>query len=205
VVTIPPADRSASPQLIRAAEAVNFHPFTAPGVGKIEDAPAAAGTKPSSDLLAVGTKAPAFTLRTPTGKKVSLSDYRGKALLLEFYAGWCPHCAAEAPHLRALAGRLPASKAALLAVNGDGEDAPSVFAYHVYFGLPFPALLDPAPGKDPVTFPTHGPVGRISTAYKVGYFPTFYVIDPQGRIAWRGDGEQPDALLRQQLLRAAGT
>ena len=87
--------------------------------------------------------------------------------------------------------------------NGSNEDAASVFAYHVYFGLPFPALLDPEPAKPAVTFPDHGTRGPVSKAYGVGYFPTFYVIDPQGRITWRADGEQPDALLKQELERAA--
>ncbi len=45
----------------------------------------------------------------------------------------------------------------------------------------------------------------MSRAYRLGYFPTFYVIDPTGRITWRSDGEQPDALLRRELRRAAGT
>ena len=89
-------------------------------------------------------------------------------------------------------------------MNGDNEDAASVFAYHVYFGLPFPAVLDPNPGQAPVTFPTHGSPGTVSKAYKVGYFPTFYIVDPKGRIAWRSDGEQPDELLWQQLLRTSG-
>ena len=35
-------------------------------------------------------------------------------------------------------------------------------------------------------------------------FPTFYVVDPKGKIAWASDGEQPDALIRQQLKKAAG-
>jgi hypothetical protein len=87
-------------------------------------------------------------------------------------------------------------------VNADGEDAASVFAYHRYFGLQFPALLDPS-GR-PGSFHDQGSPGPVSTAYRVQAYPTFFVLDPRGRLVWRGDGEQPDALLRQELARASG-
>ena len=86
---------------------------------------------------------------------------------------------------------MPESKYAFVSINGNNENAATVFAYHVYFGLPFPALLDPAPGQEPVTFPEHGAPGPVSRAYRIGFYPTFYVIDPKGRITWRSDGEQP--------------
>ena len=65
-------------------------------------------------------------------------------MLLEFFATWCPHCNAEAPHLQRLYASLPKSRYAFASVNADGEDAASVFAYHRYYGLSFPALLDPS-------------------------------------------------------------
>jgi peroxiredoxin len=202
VVTIPVADRSAPASLVREAEAVGFRPNTEPGVGQIEGRPLT-GPAPaaSKDLLPVGSAAPAFTLRTPPGKQVSLASLKGKAVLLELFATWCPHCAAEAPHLKAMYAKLPHDRYAFVAVNADSEDAASVLAYHIWFGLPFPALLDP--GSDPGTFHSAGSPGPVSTTYKVRLFPTFYVIDPKGRIAWSATGEQPDALLLQQLRLAA--
>ena len=205
IATLPAADRGASPALIRAAEAVGFHPTSSPGAGSIETAPAADAREPLSDgLLPVGSVAPGFTLRTPTGRPVSVRELRGKTVLLEFFSTWCPHCAAEAPHLRALYESLPKSKYAFVSVDASGADAASVFAYHVYFGLPFPAVLDPDPDAEPATFPEHGTIGPVSRAYRVSFLPTFYVLDPDGRITWRSDGEQPNALLRRELLRASG-
>lgn len=197
---IPTVDRHASPELVRAADAIGFHPNTARGVGTIEERPASAARPPSNPhLLPVGSRAPGFTLKTPTGETVSLADYRGKTVLVEFFATWCPHCAAEAPHLAELARAL--RNTAFVSVNADGEDAASVFAYHRYFGLPFPALLDPS--AQPGSFHQEGAPGPVTQLYRVQSYPTFYVIGPGGRITWRSDGEQPDALLRQALSQAA--
>ncbi len=144
-VTIPKADRTASPALIRAAEAVNFHPLTQDGLGQIEDEPASEANPPlTSNLLPVGSKAPTFTARTPTGRLVRLSDLKGKAVLLDFFATWCPHCAAESSHLQKLFASLDPKRTAFVAIDANGEDAPSVLAYHVYYGLGFPAVLDPS-------------------------------------------------------------
>ncbi len=192
------SDRDAPASLVKAANQVGFHPTTEPGVGEIESKPASAAPPPSNpNLLAVGSTAPAFTLKTPQGQTVSLSQYRGKAVLLEFFATWCPHCNAEAPHLRTLYASLPKSLYAFVSVNADGETAPSVFAFHRYYGLQYPALVDP--GSTPGSFNGQGSAGPVTTDYRVEAFPTFYVIDPLGQITWRSDGEQPDALLRKEL------
>jgi peroxiredoxin len=197
------ADLRAPAWLVAAARRVGFHTSTEPGVGLIESKPASAARPPSSSaLLPVGSVAPRFTLRTPEGDPVSLSSYRGRAVLLEFFATWCPHCQAEAPHLRRIARELGFRRYAYLSINGDGETAPSVYAFHRYFGLPYPALLDP--GGRPGSFSSSGEPGPVSKRYGLQNFPTFYVIRPDGRIAWRSDGEQPDALLVAELRRAAG-
>jgi peroxiredoxin len=186
-----------------AADAVGFHVTTGPDVGIVEALPAGALIPaPSRSLLAVGSMAPDFTLPAADGRQVRLSDYRGKTVLLEFGATWCSHCQAEAPHLLRLYGALPADKVAFLSVNGDSEDAASVHAFSRYFGLPWPSLLDP--GSPRGSFSRRGGIGPVSRAYGLALFPTFYLVDPEGRIAWRGDREQPDALLLERIRDIAG-
>ncbi len=198
------SDKSASAQLKKDAADVHFSPNTEAGVGQIEGQPASAANAPSNpNLLPVGSVAPDFTLKTPEGQSVSLSQFLGKATLLEFFATWCPHCDAEAPHLRSIFSTLPRTKYGWLSVNADGEDAASVYAYHSYFGIRDPAVLDIGSGATG-NFHAPGSAGPVTTKYQVAAFPTFYVIDPKGKIAWRSDGEQPDALIRQQLSKAAG-
>ncbi len=199
------SDQGASAALKQAAAAVNFSPNTEAGVGQIESKPISAANPPSTpNLLPVGSTAPGFTLKTPEGQSVSLSQFRGKATLLEFFATWCPHCDAEAPHLRSIFSTLPRTKYGWLSVNADGEDAASVYAYHSYFGIRDPAVLDLGSTGATGSFSQPGNAGPVTTKYQVAAFPTFYVLDPQGKITWRGDGEQPDALIRQQLSKAAG-
>jgi peroxiredoxin len=198
------SDRNAPPALVAAANALHFAPTTEPGVGIAENRPASAESAPySSHLLKAGTVAPAFTLHTPQGQPVSLSSYRGKAVLLELFATWCPHCQAEAPHLRRLALSLGTAKYAFVSVNADSEDAASVFAFHRYFGLPYPALLDRT-GTPFGDFTHAGGLGHVAQEYGLGAYPTFYVIDPNGRVVWADDGEQPDAAIRAHLVAAAG-
>jgi peroxiredoxin len=197
------ANANAPASLVKAADAVGFEPHSEPGTGLIEDDPADKAPTPNPDLLQPGTTAPPFTLKTPEGESVSLADYRGKAVLLELFATWCPHCQAEAPHLERLAQGLDPAKQAILSIDGSSGDAASVFAFHRYFGLSYPALLDPS--GQPGSFSEPGPPGPVATSYKLENFPTFYVIGPDGAITWSSDGEQPDAMLRQQLDRAAGS
>ncbi len=197
--------------LATAADALQFHLTTDASVGLVENLPADTTLlPPSKTMLPVGRTAPDFSLKTPFGDTVKLSAFKGKTVLLEFFATWCPHCQAEAQHLRRLYATLPSSNFAFLSVNADGEDPASLYAFHRFFGVEWPVLLDPATPAG--SFLKAGGAGAVTRAYGVALYPTFYIIDPQGRVSWRNDREQPDLLLiepvaecsRQQALIGAG-
>ncbi len=104
-----------------------------------------------------GARAPDFELRTPVGETVKLSSFRGKTVLLEFFATWCPHCQAEAPHMVRIAQSLPEQGFVVIGVNVDSEDPASIYAFDHYFQIPYQTLLDP--GGRPEASPRRGPRG----------------------------------------------
>jgi peroxiredoxin len=190
--------------LSRAADEAGFRTTMGSNVGLVENLPMDTTLEaPSPSLLRAGLPAPDFALQTPAGQVVKLSDFKGKTVLLEFFATWCPHCQAEADHLIRLYSQLPKEKYQFLSVNADSEDAGSIYAYERFFKIPWPTLLDP--GSPTGSFKASGGFGPVTHVFGVALYPTFYIIDSQGRIAWRSDREQPDALIFAKLKDASGT
>ena len=115
-----------------------------------------------------GFLAPDFTLTALDGGNMQLSTLRGKPVILNFWATWCPPCRAEMPELEALWQRYRDDGLLLIGVD-QGENAATVeqFARGVV-GTTFPLLLD-----------TNQAVGR---AYGVRALPTTVFIDAEGRI-----------------------
>jgi hypothetical protein len=107
------------------------------------------------------------------------------------------------PHLMRLFSSLSPDRFAFVSVNADSEDAASIYAFHRWFRIPWPTLLDP--GTRAGSFSQSGSTGPVTKAFGVALYPTFYIIDLSGRIAWRGDREKPDALLLRELTHASGT
>ncbi len=129
------------------------------------------------DLTAIAQPqpAPALILADMDGKMHDLADLKGKLVVINFWATWCPPCRREMPSLERLKQRLQSRGLAVLAVDV-GEDADTVFA--------FTGQLEPAP-----TFPLL--LDRDSQAmqrWKVKGLPTTFVIDQQGRVIFRAIG-----------------
>lgn len=95
------------------------------------------GSKPPQ----VSGTAPDFQTTTPSGEPVSLKEYRGKVVLLTFWATWCEPCKKEMPEIQAAYEAHKEEGLTVLAVNF-GEKAEEAQAFADKMGLTFPVLLD---------------------------------------------------------------
>lgn len=122
--------------------------------------------------LAIGKSPPETVSRDLEGKPVKLSDLRGKVVVLDIWATWCPPCRAMIPHERELVKRLNDKPFALVSISADDE-AKTVKDFLT---------------KEPMPW-THwhsGPTEGIVKAWNVRYFPTIYVLDAKGIIRYKG-------------------
>lgn len=115
----------------------------------------------------VGNRAPPFTLQNLDGQDVTLSDFRGKIVMLNFWFVACPPCAAEMPHIQAVFDNWSADELAILGVNRiDNTD--TIRSFMDTEQLTFRALLDS--------------VGAVHANYSVSQVPTTFFIDTEGII-----------------------
>jgi peroxiredoxin len=116
-----------------------------------------------------GGATPALELQDVDGKLHRLADYRGKVVLLNFWATWCAPCREEMPSMQSLRESLEGRPFAVLAVNvGEGERAARDFGEKM--ALRFPILLD----RDMTT----------TRAWSARVLPASYVIGPDGKVAY---------------------
>src|SRR5487761_1251710 len=101
-----------------------------------DDSPAAEGLP---DFR--GKAAPAFTLKTTDGKTVSLADYKGKAVLLNFWATWCAPCKMEMPWLIQLQKKYAAQGFTVLGVSEDDGPAKPVADFAAKMGVNYPVMM----------------------------------------------------------------
>jgi peroxiredoxin len=112
-----------------------------------------------------GKRAPEFSLRSVDGKKVSLSDYKGKAVLINFWATWCAPCKIEMPWLVSLRTQYAPQGFEILGVNADDAGTPrsKLAKFGQEQGLNYPLLV----GDDAMSR-KYGGVEFLPTSYFVG-------------------------------------
>lgn len=129
---------------------------------------------------AVGSPAPDFELKNLVGNDVTLADYRGNVVVVNFWATWCPPCRAEMPGIQAVYDTYKDQGMIVLAVNAQ-EDQDTIQSFVMETGFTFPILPDP--------------YGQAIRAYGVRSFPATFVIDREGRIDTIHQGQiTPDEL-----------
>lgn len=128
-------------------------------------------------LSPIATKPPAsdFILPDTDGRRVQLSNFRGKVVVLNFWATWCPPCREEMPSMQTLWESLKGQDFELLAVNvGEDEDLVFAFRHELSTTLTIPILLDEN--------------SEVAQRYPIRGLPTTYIIDKQGRIVYQAIG-----------------
>jgi peroxiredoxin len=125
---------------------------------------------PPADLLQAGSMAPDFTLKDLAGNTVTLSQYRGKVVFLNFWATWCQPCRAEMPAMERLNEVYGSQNFVMLAVNAE-EDAETVEAFLKEHPHSFTVLLDQE--------------AKAQSLYGVYRFPETFLIDKRGKIVER--------------------
>ncbi len=117
--------------------------------------------------LRAGEPAPAFTLTDLSGRSVSLADYRGKALLLDFWATWCHTCETEVPEMRVLYKKFKGKDFELLAASVDTGAPAAVARFTSEKNLPYPVVFADI---------------KTMRSYDIYGLPKKFLIDGQGRI-----------------------
>jgi thiol-disulfide isomerase/thioredoxin len=121
-----------------------------------------------------GGRTPALTLRDIDGKTHDLAAYRGKVVLVNFWATWCEPCRDEMPAIQRLKKKLAGKPFVVLAVNVD-EPESRIHTFLEKMPLDFPILLD---------------AGKVATkAWKVSVLPASFIIGRDGRTRYSLTGE----------------
>jgi peroxiredoxin len=133
----------------------------------------------------IGDMAPPFVVEDINGNKVSISDYKGKVLLLDFWATTCPHCIDAIPSLNNLQQLFKDAGFTVLSLSTDGKPEP-VEKIHKLYSIKYPVLMA-----------DHETVKK----YKVNLIPTLYLVGQDGRIVYKqlGMDKQQEEYLKQKI------
>jgi thiol-disulfide isomerase/thioredoxin len=136
----------------------------------------------------IGKPAPELHLRDIRGNALAIESFRGKIVLLDFWATWCPPCRADAPALEILYGRYSDRDLMIVGVSVN-ESRKVVEKYLSQHGQSYPTALSIE--------------NEMPRPYQAAVVPTYVVIDRDGTVTAAVDGDQGLRELRK-LLRKAG-
>lgn len=126
-----------------------------------------------------GMPAPAITGIDLDGRPMTLEEFRGKVVLVSFWASWCGPCLAMMPHEKEMLKKFPADRFAIVGVNSDVklDRAHKVVAQKE---IPWRNFRNETEGQP-----------EIADRWHISGYPTFYLLDPQGIVRRRWIGDQP--------------
>ncbi|MFQ6066974.1 MAG: TlpA disulfide reductase family protein [bacterium] len=161
--------------LLAAVSFISLYPYTLSAKMKKVEEEKYRGLFPSLGIQNVSppTKAKDFILENLEGYPVSLKDFQGKVVFLNFWATWCGPCRYEMPAMEKLWQKFKEEGFVILAVDlREGKEKVSSFMKEN--GYTFPALLDPR--------------GKVASTYGIRAIPTTFLLDPEGKIVGKALG-----------------
>ncbi len=135
----------------------------------------AAGAGWAAKRPSVGKEAPAFTLDALAGGTVSLSDFRGKVVLVDFWASWCLPCRRLMPRIAALKAAYPEIEVVAISVDANRDKA-----------ITFQRSVEPSLRT------AHDGKHKVADAYGVERMPSSFLVDRDGKLRFRHDGYGED-------------
>ena len=138
----------------------------------------------------VGQTAPVFTLHDDRGKPVSLAQYRGKVVVMNLWASWCPPCRAEMPDLQTVSREYAKAGVVVVGVN-QGESAERAATFARSLEIAFPIWIDDAQ--------------QYGRTYAALGLPTTIIIDRRGIVERGFDGPLTIEQMRSTLAQAVRT
>ena len=124
-----------------------------------------------AQLLKAGSVAPEFRLKGPDGKELALSDFRGKYVVLDFWASWCGDCRRDIPNIKALYEKYSPKGVEFVGVSFD-DNAERWQNAIKEFGLKYHQVSELKKWK----------TTDIYSAYGIKWIPTIYIIGPDGKV-----------------------
>ncbi|OUJ71974.1 TlpA disulfide reductase family protein [Hymenobacter crusticola] len=122
--------------------------------------------------ISIGATAPNFSQKTPDGKEVSLADYRGKYVLVDFWASWCGPCRAENPNVIKVYNEYKSKNFDILGVSLDGEKARDKWVKAIEDDRVLWTQVSDLKGLD----------NAAARLYYIEAIPQNFLVDPSGKI-----------------------
>ena len=141
-----------------------------------------------TEVRKLNIKAPNFELKTVTGEKVMLSDFKGKKVFINFWTTWCPPCVKEMPTIQQFyENHVENENLVILAINATDQELKSdnVKQFAHEYGISFPILLDEK--------------GDVSISYEVLTIPTSVIIDEEGMMVEQILGPVTEEMLKEKF------